>query len=320
VRLEFLSVRRCAWALVGGLALAACSPLRMTPPETGAGGSMTGMSGAAGATGDAGTTGTGGTTGDAGRGGTTATAGTGGLATAGTAGGGRGGTGAAGGSEPAGLIAHWRFDEGMGTTAADLSGNNQTMTLSANGASWAAAGHQGRAALFDGVNGYAEMTPQAGQALSNYPVIKLTFSAWVRPDVGVASRDYATAVARAHEDYRFEDFWIGLVDGSPGCIIHDEGWGGAVATAVAAPGVWTHIACTYAMTGQVVLYVNGAFAASTTSNQTIGPIPPRILVGAAEAIGASGSSVLQAFFPGAVDDVRIYNETLTPSEVASIAR
>lgn len=34
-----------------------------------------------------------------------------------------------------GLIAHWKFDEGSGTTAADLSGNNNTGTL-INGTTW----------------------------------------------------------------------------------------------------------------------------------------------------------------------------------------
>ena len=194
------------------------------------------------------------------------------------------------------------------------------MTLSATGATWLSAGHQGHAAAFDGMEGYAEMTPQPGQALLSYPVMKLTFSAWVLPDAGAANRGYATAVARAHEDYRFEDFWIGLVNGYPGCIIHDANWEGPVASAVAPTGVWTHIACTYSMAGQIVLYVNGTSVASGSSNQTIGPIPPRILVGVSEADDGSGGIGFHARFPGAVDDVRIYNETLTPSEVASIAR
>lgn len=33
----------------------------------------------------------------------------------------------------------------------------------------------------------------------------------------------------------------------------------------------------------------------------------------------TGTVVLQDYFPGAIDDVRIYKETLTASEVASIA-
>jgi hypothetical protein len=290
-------MRASGWAFALSLSLLACSPLRMTTPETGEGGSTAGAAGAGG--GAAGTGGTG-------------TAGTGGTGVAGTTGGG-------GAAEPPGLIAHWLFNEGSGTGVIDSSGNGQTMTLSPTGASWTMQGHEGAGLLFDGAAGFADMTPTATQALSNYPVIKLTFSAWVRPSVGVAAREFATAVARAHENYAFEDFWIGLVNGRPGCIIHSPDWTGAFSGGAAPPGVWTHIACTYAMDGQIVLYVNGGYAASASSNETIGPIPPRILVGAAESDPGSGP-VLEAFFPGVIDDVRIYNETLTPSQVASIAR
>jgi hypothetical protein len=270
--------------------LAACSPLRMTAPETGAGGAAGGTAGAAG-------------TGGAGAAGATGTGG-----------------GAGGGAEPAGLIAHWRFNEGSGTSVADSSGNGQPMTLSSTGASWTTLGRDGTSALtFDGAAGFAEMMPTVGQALYNYPVIKLTFSAWVKPHATAASREFAAAVARAHEDYAFEDFWIGLVNGKPGCMIHSADWQGAVASALAPAGAWTHVACTYAMDGQVILYVNGASAGSASSNQTIGPIPPRILVGADE-VDPGGGIVVQDFFPGAIDDVRIYRETLTPSDVASIAR
>jgi hypothetical protein len=294
---------RAAWSVIlVSSSLAACSPLRMTAPETGAGGEAGDAAGAAG------------------RGGAAATGGTGGNGVAGTTGTGGATAGTGGGAEPAGLIAHWRFNEGTGAAVADSSGNGQPMALSSTGATWATSGHEGNSALtFDGAAGFAEMVPATGQALYNYPVIKLTFSAWVKPHATAASREHAAAVARAHEDYAFEDFWIGLVNGKPGCIIHNADWQGAVSSSFAPAGAWTHIACTYAMNGQVILYVNGTSAASASSDQTIGPIPPRILVGADE-VDPGGGIVLQDFFPGTIDDVRIYKETLTPSEVAFIAR
>ncbi|HMF42067.1 MAG TPA: LamG domain-containing protein, partial [Polyangia bacterium] len=229
-----------------------------------------------------------------------------------------GGTGGSGGgtggtAEPAGLIAFWRFDEGSGTTVVDSSGNGQTLTLSASGSDWAT-GHAGGGLSVDGTSGYAGVVPFNGQELYSYPVYNLSFSAWIKPDPAAASLSFATAVARAHEDYLFEDFWLGLVDGRPACMIHNPNWQGAVATAAAPAGAWTHIACTYDSTIAVTLYVDGAYAASTSSTEGLGPIPTRILVGAAE------TDALQAFFPGVIDDVRIYKTTLTLSEVASIAK
>ena len=156
--------------------------------------------------------------------------------------------------------------------------------------------------------------PQQGQPLLAYPTIPLTFSAWIRPASSAAARPFATAVARSHEDYAFQDFWLGLVDGKPGCTIHSPYKQGPVASAVAPANAWTHIACTYGLSGTATLYVNGAYTASMATDQLLGPIPTAILVGASE------TADLEDHFPGAIDDVRVYNATLTATEVMSIAR
>jgi hypothetical protein len=342
---------------VFSFAAAACTPLRMTAPETGGGGTGgagagtggseagaggdTGGTGgsAAGTAGNAGNTGAtggsvlGGAGGSGGRGGGGA-GGTGG-AVAGTAGmggrggrgggggrggsggagnnGGRGGAGGTGGAEPAGLIAFWRFDEGTGMTIADSSGNGQTLTMSDTGANFVT-GHDGSGMSFDGTTAYAYVVPVGSQPLLSYPASALTMSAWAKPDDTTNRQPFATIVARAHEDYLFEDFWLGFVSGKPACTIHNPDWQGAVASTEAPAGVWTHIACTYDPSGMITLYVNGVDVASFTSNETLGPIPTRILVGAAE------TDALQAFLPGFVDDIRIYKDALTSAEVASIAR
>ena len=46
--------------------------------------------------------------------------------------------------------------------------------------------------------------------------------------------------------------------------------------------------------------------------QDIGPIPTGILVGASE------TTDLHDYFPGAIDDVRMYDATLTPSQITAI--
>ena len=68
------------------------------------------------------------------------------------------------------------------------------------------------------------------------------------------------------------------------------------------------------MTGHRRTFVNGAVAGSGTSGQDLGPIQTAILVGASE----TTAGVAQ-YFPGAIDDVRLYNRALTSGEINYIA-
>src|SRR5439155_24317084 len=53
------------------------------------------------------------------------------------------------------LIGKWTFDEGTGTTSADLSGRGHAASLK-GAASWTASGKSGSGLLLDGTNGYAD--------------------------------------------------------------------------------------------------------------------------------------------------------------------
>ena len=122
-------------------------------------------------------------------------------------------------------------------------------------------------------------------------------------------------MARTHEDYLFQDFWLGLMNGRPACTIHSETKEGVVASTAIPSNVWTHIACAYGLSGDAILYVNGMSAGSIYTVQNLGPIPTAVLVGASET-NADGT---HDYFPGTVDDVRMYNATLSAFEVAFIA-
>jgi hypothetical protein len=302
-------VRIGRWVVVGALLGLSCSSLRTGSPDQGSGGqggAAAGSSGAAG-TGVAGTTGNGGggAPGGTGGGGTRGTAGTSGTA-------GTGGTA----FEPDGLIGFWRFNEGTSTTVADSSGNGQLLMLSTGGA-WSTMGHEGATIAFDGASDLASVVPVTGQPLFDFPTTQLTMSAWVRPTAAAASRAFASVVARTHEDYAFQDFWLGLADGKPACSIHSPLQETAAAPAALTTTAWTHIACTYNPDGDIIIYVNGAAAGTYHSNEYLGPIPTAILVGASETMQPA---VRAQFFPGSIDDVRIYKRALTPSEVGAIVR
>ena len=299
----------------GVLALAlastlACTELRSSPPD-GLGGE--GGNAAAGSGGRGGIGGRGGSAG----------VGTAGSGVAGS-GGGVAGSGVAGTGGTIAcddtLIGWWPLNEGSGTSTSDESAsaacarNDQTGTL-LGGATWTT-GHQGAGVALNGSTGVVAVQPADGSPLWNYPTAPMTMMAWIRPDAAAIASTAATAVARTHEDYAFQNFWLGLVSGNPRCTIHNEYGDGPTALAKVPANAWTHVACTYGLDGAILVYVNGNLAATGNTNQVLGPIPTRILLGASE---LENSSVL-AYFSGVIDDARIWNRALTAAQVRAIAQ
>jgi acylphosphatase len=74
---------------------------------------------------------------------------------------------------PNGLVGYWKLDENTGTSAADLSGNGNTGTLT-SGPTWST-GKFGAALSFDGVNDVVSM----GNVM-NIGTNNATFSAWIK--------------------------------------------------------------------------------------------------------------------------------------------
>ena len=84
-------------------------------------------------------------------------------------------TGAAPPPPSATLVAAYAFDEGSGTTAADLSGNGNTGTL--QGAAWATQGKHGKALSFNGSNPKVRVPDATSLDLT----AAVTLEAWVNP-------------------------------------------------------------------------------------------------------------------------------------------
>src|SRR5204863_5550590 len=109
---------------------------------------------------------------------------------------------------PAGLVGHWKFDEGSGSFAADASGfgNHGTMV---NGAGWTG-GKSGTAANLDGANDYVSA---ASSASLNNPRNGMTVAMWInlRSAVSVygclAGRRWGPA---------WDDLWVLYYDNSDG--------------------------------------------------------------------------------------------------------
>lgn len=205
-----------------------------------------------------------------------------------------------------GLVGYWQFEEAAGTTTgttADISGKGNHPTLSSIAAPYGivAGGMFGNALSLDGGAMNARMDPvtlPTGSVMS--------VEAWIKPTA------YSTATYNGIVSWgnRTTASAIDLCVQNTGrpCVAT---WGndfvpgtGAAATSNA----WNHIAVV--MNGKAVtLYMNGQPVSTT-----LGILPTitsqGFIIGSTD--WTSGRS-----FKGLIDDVRIYNRTLTPQEIAS---
>jgi DUF1680 family protein len=207
---------------------------------------------------------------------------------------------------PPAFVAHYKFDETAGTTAADATGNGRTANL--NGGATFVAGRTGNAVNLSGSSQYVSLPASilAGATAG-------TVAAWVRLDtIGTWSRvfDFGTGTtANVFLTPRSSS-------GTARFAITTGGSGGEQrinAPAALPTGTWTHIAVT--LSGSVgILYVNGAEVARNSS-MTLTP-------------GALGNTTQNwvgrsqyggdPFLDGAVDSLRLYSRVLTPAEIADL--
>ncbi|MFF7758976.1 LamG-like jellyroll fold domain-containing protein [Streptomyces griseorubiginosus] len=204
--------------------------------------------------------------------------------------------------------AHWTFDEGSGTTAADTSGNAHTATL------------QGAAGWGTGKVGAHSLNLTAGgNATTSAPVVDTSAAFSVSAWVNLAQLGgYQTAVSI--DGKVVSTFYLGLRDDTGtfafARLASDATQGAAVAAAASAPavGTWTHLVGVYDPSAGVTrLYVNGVLEGETayaagwagTGATAIG----RALYG--------GGQVDQ--FHGQIDDVQLFPTALTSDQVATLA-
>lgn len=205
---------------------------------------------------------------------------------------------------PDGLIAGWNFDEGTGTSAADPIGGH---TASITAGAWTA-GFAGSAIALDGSTSFVD----TGVSLLN-TTASFTVAAWVN----------LTATTGFHT--------VASQDGVQGSGFYlqysgaDRRWAfarlatdtaGAASTralSATAPtvGCWTHLAGVYdAAAGQLRLYVNGVLS-GTAAYPAAWSATGHLVLGRARWNGAAVD-----YFPGTIDQVRVYTRALSDTDVA----
>lgn len=208
------------------------------------------------------------------------------------------------------LVGYWPFNEGSGATAYDATGNNNNGTIT--GATWSS-GKFGNALSFDGVDDFV-VIPDAATFRGNQ---NLTISLWVKPTSGASQQKFITK----SWDGNFKD-WELSINPTNRLVWESEisgsGYSETSPTDSLLVPQWSHVAAVLNKTGDsLTLYVNGVQVVQDTTfgANSDGTHASTINVGRRY---YSGVGTNTAYFPGEVDDIRIYNRALSAPEIASI--
>jgi hypothetical protein len=194
-----------------------------------------------------------------------------------------------------GLVGWWKFNEGSGSSAADDS--------------MRAYGKYSSAIKFDGVNDYADVGKSGLD-----PSGAITISSWINP--GLTGSTYNT-IARKVNSYIFRLQTNGAL---AGYIYSGEGFyyaAGSGTGIISSNSGWKFVAMTYDSTDGVrktKLYVNGV---EVPSYSTQSVVPGGIDQNSNDVFVGSYAGTSH-FFNGTIDEVMIFNRSLSADEVAAL--
>lgn len=195
-----------------------------------------------------------------------------------------------------GLVGHWTFDEGSGSTFADS-------TLNANDASF----NTGTPAWIDGIYGSALEFDGTNDAVTDAifdPPESGAVSLWIRSDGPPASRQRPWGVGADYEMWQDTDGLVAMDVGTDGYV------GGFMTTEpLYRTSVWYHIVAQYnSDDDSYEIYVNGDLHKSGISTSNIQKQTANLLT-----FGTRTGSTQR--FSGAIDDFRIYTRWLSVADI-----
>jgi hypothetical protein len=198
------------------------------------------------------------------------------------------------------LVGYWKFDEGSGSSLLDASGNAYTITRNTGTTAYTTS-----VAPVAFSNSYALDISGTGSSNGSTPVINnlqnLTIAFWARPDTvpGAGFARFVTLIG--------EKAVIRIQSGGLHFYMKiDGGLRSVTASGVLTTTAWQHIAGTYDG-NNLRLYVNGSQVGSLPYTGTVN-------TGSGIELSSGGEP-----YDGRLDDLRIYNRALTPSEIAALA-
>lgn len=204
-------------------------------------------------------------------------------------------------------VSHWKFDEGSGTTAADCAGDNNGTVYDA---SWTS-GQIGGALSFDGDGDYVSIPDDNSLDITD----NLTIAAWVKRAGGGSSNEIIVSKYNGTSgQYSYRLFfsstntvrwWLSQNGGTSNREYVDS-------TLKITDTSWHFIVVTF-KSGVLRIYIDGADKTGSSK-------------GSITSIHASteplfiGQENTGSYFDGKIDEVRIYEEVLSASEISQLFR
>lgn len=214
-----------------------------------------------------------------------------------------------GGAQDYGLVGHWKFDETSGTTAYDLSSQARNGT------------HVGTLAISSNVPTTHISTRSLDFSGDDYVTVgdleltSGTVSMWIRPSTvtdGAENRLFSQTDSSTGEGGALG---VGIAGKGNGALSVWDGlaWENISDTSAIAANTWTHVAVVYqGAGGSVNAFVNGQLQPQTATSDFD-------FSGYTAAIGANFRLQHGNKWSGQIDEVRVYNSTLTGAAVFALA-
>jgi len=214
------------------------------------------------------------------------------------------------------LVLNYTFAAESGTTVRDRSGSGANGTL-VNASAPSAyttglAGHNKALRLVGAQHQFVDVGDPAALDVDRY-----TLAAWVRY-TGVPNDQ---TLGRWEVLEKANAYWLNIrTDGRiraggfyGGCA--NPNWLYLDSPQAIPTGTWTHVASTY-NGAQLAIWVNGVKVATRAITGTTCVNAEPLAVGAKN---APAKGLLEAFYDGDLDDVRVYNKAITAAQIAALA-
>lgn len=200
-----------------------------------------------------------------------------------------------------GLVGWWKFNSQLvqATKVRDMSGNGNTGTLvNTPGLIGNMANRWGQSLNLNGSNQYVDISATSWSPGTG----DFSVSFWTKTAAGGTQVGFSTTPTGGN------NYWLGLTTGGQ----TNFSINGTNATGVAINDGNSHLLTGVRISTSFRLYIDGVSAAFTS-------IPAQTITTNPETIGRDGLSQ-PYYWSGTIDDVRLYNRALSPSEVYSLFR